>query len=93
MLDPNDITTDYDRQAEVCETYARKMLSFVSIQQADLANYMIPHSNIGGLDNSGAKASMFAQAIFPMHKAIEEAQRVDDSADINAVVDSARLVC
>lgn len=92
MVDSNYITTNYGQQAEVCETYAREMLKFVTTQQAYLANYLFPHSDIGGLDNQGAKASMFAQIIFSMCEAIEEARKIDDDADINTVVDSAMLV-
>lgn len=93
MLDPNTITKEYGQQAEACRAYARGMLEFVSIQQAYLAHYMIPHSNIGGLDNHGAKASMFGLATLSMHKAIKEVEKIDDKTDINEVVDSARLVC
>ena len=35
---------------------------------------------------------MFAQIIFSMHDAIEEAQKIDSDVDINTVVDSAMLV-
>ena len=93
MLDPNTITREYGQQAEVCRMYAREMLKFVSIQQVYLAHYMIPLSDIGGLDNHGAKASMFGLATLSMYNAIKEAEKIDDQTDINEVVDSARLVC
>ena len=91
MLDLNTIMKEYVQQSEVLGTYAREMLKFVGVQQAYLSQRLFPHSNIGGLNSDEAKASMFGGVILSMYKTIKEVEGIDDKADMNKIVDSARL--
>ena len=92
MIDPNALAKTYYEFGKVFDNYSRKMLNYISIQTALLAEYLIDNSDIGRSERSNDKASVFSDVVFPLHNVIKEAQNIENK-NIRGIVDSTRLYC